>query len=204
MQVAIGVALGLTVTLVATFRWVIPDLAGDDAARLLADPFPAPSLTLTTPDGDAWSLEELRGSVAAVFFGYTNCPDVCPLTLARLARHREERTAVQPALEVVFVSVDPRRDTPERLRAFVEGLPGSVLGVTAPEEEVRAQARDFGVMVRDREVEGLPDGDYLVDHTARTFIVDPEGLVVATLQPMATPEEIQVVLDAVFRSLRRR
>jgi protein SCO1/2 len=140
--------------------------------------------------------------VVAVFFGYTHCPDVCPLTLARLGRYQAGRRSDLPPLEVVFVSVDPGRDTPDRLAEFVTGLPGTVVAVTANEGAVREQAQGWGVMVLERDDPALPPGDYLVDHTARTFILDPNGMVVATLPPMSSEEEIAEVMEAVFHSLR--
>lgn len=202
-----GVVLGLILALLATFRGVLPGLGGNsapaaDVELLLPEPFPAPALNLSDPQGRSWTLASLRGSVVALFFGYTNCPDVCPITLGRLGRLQGAMGGAGPALEIVFVTVDPARDTPERLRAFVEALPGHVRAVTGSEAEVRAQAGEFGVMVLEREVEGLPEGEYLVDHTARTFLLDPAGRVVATLAPMASPDEIRGALDAVYRSLR--
>lgn len=205
IQVLLGVVLGLILALLATFRYIVPELTpgnGAGASLLIPDPFPAPPLALADPEGRPWTLADARGSVAAVFFGYTHCPDVCPLTLARLGRYQEARGDAFPPLAVVFVSLDPDRDTPDRLREFVSGLPGRVQGVTAAEAEVREQAGAFGVMVVERPDASLPQGEYLVDHTARTFILDPEGRVVATLPPMASPEEISSVLAEVFATLR--
>jgi len=194
LQVTAGVALGLILALV----WALREGPGagpepvDEA--LLPAPFPAPPLDLVDPSGVRVRLADLRGSVVAIFFGYTHCPDVCPLTLATLGRLQEQDR--DPPLEVVFVSVDPERDTPDRLRTFTTGLPGRIRGWTADGDEVRRQADGFGVRVHRREDAGP---DYLVDHTARTFIVDPEGAVVATLPPMVSPERARAVVDAVYR-----
>ena len=196
-----GVVLGLLVALVATSRIFLEDRAGPEDGHLLAEPFPAPALDLKDPDGAPWSVSTARGAVVAVFFGYTHCPDVCPLTLARLGRYQEDRGSGEVPLQVVFVSVDPERDTPRRLREFAAGLPGSVVAVSAAEADVREQASAWGVMVLEREEPTLPQGDYLVDHTARTYILDPRGMVVSTLPPMASSEEVSRVLDAVFASL---
>lgn len=207
LQIVMGIVLGVMVALIATFRNVLPGFrstgdASSDTALLLPDPFPAPALELRDTEGRAWSLSSLKGAVVAVFFGYTNCPDVCPITLGRLGRLQDEDVLEGPSLEVVFVSLDPARDTPERLSQFVAGLPGSVAAVTGETEEVRAQAGAFGVMTMERRDPALPAGEYLVDHTARTFILDPSGRMVATLPPMASPEEIREVLGAVYASLR--
>lgn len=201
-----GIVLGVMVALLATFRNILPGFrSGEEGTRetahLLPDPFPAPALELWDTEGRPWSLSTLKGAVVAVFFGYTNCPDVCPITLGRLGRLQEEGSLEGPALEVVFVSLDPARDTPDRLRTFVAGLSGSVVAVTSEPDDVRGQASAFGVMAMERHDPALPEGEYLVDHTARTFLLDPAGRVVATLPPMASPEEIREVLEAVYASL---
>lgn len=200
-----GIVLGVMVALIATFRNVLPGFRAPDdraqeTARLLPDPFPAPALELLDTEERPWSLSSLRGSVVAIFFGYTNCPDVCPITLGRLGGLQEAGVLEGPSLEVVFVSLDPARDTPDRLRTFVAGLPGAVVAVTSGAEDVRAQASAFGVMAHERRDAALPPGEYLVDHTARTFLLDPSGRVVATLPPMASPEEIRAVVEAVYAS----
>ncbi len=197
LQVTAGVTLGLILALAWALREG-PDLRPGAAAdpvdeALLPDPFPAPPLDLVDPSGAPARLADLRGSVVAVFFGYTHCPDVCPLTLATLGRLQDEER--DPPLEVVFVSVDPERDTPDRLRTFTGGLPGRIRGWTADEEEVRRQADGYGVRVH-RSGDGP---DYLVDHTARTFVVGPGGDVVATLPPMVAPDLARAVVDAVYR-----
>lgn len=201
IRILMGFVLGLMLALLVTSRTLVRTSPEEATGPLLPEPFPAPALELRDVDGGAWSLEDTRGSVVALFFGYTHCPDVCPLTLARLGRYQADRGGAAPSLEVVFVSVDPNRDTPERLREFAAGLPGSLVAVTAAEEEVRRQADAWGVLVMERQEPSLPEGEYLVDHTARTFILGPDGQVVATLPPMAPVEELERVLDAVFASL---
>ena len=200
-----GVVLGLLAAGLLLLRTLDGEGAGPPAeGALLSDPFPAPALALYDVDGRLVRLQDFRGDVVALFFGYTHCPDVCPVTLNRLGRVQEalEPRAGEPRLRLVFVTVDPERDTPERLRAFTSALPGEVTALTGDREEVRAQAFAFGVGVAEREVEFLPDGAYLVDHTARTFFVGPEGRIVATLEPMAAPDEVEAVVRAVLRRAR--
>lgn len=196
--------LGVMVALLITFRAAIPGMGPreDPEDLLLPQPFPAPELVLVDPSGSPVRLSGLQGSVVALFFGYTNCPDVCPITLTRLGTLQEEYLAAGRPLEVIFVSVDPERDTPEQLRRFSQRLPGEIRALTAPEEEVRRQAGAYGVLVREQTDPALPEGEYLVDHTARTFLVGPAGEVVATLPPMPSPDQIDRTVEAVFRSLR--
>ena len=207
IQVAMSAILGIMLALVFTFREMIPELgegpgAPEAASALLPAPYLAPPLELVDPDGRRLELQALRGSLVAVFFGYTHCPDVCPLTLQRLGRLQETWGSDLPTLAVVFVSVDPERDTPDRLRTLAEALPGQVLTLTAPEDEVRRQAAAWGVMVWERHEDALPEGEYLVDHTARTFLLDPDGRVIATLPPMPSPAEVDRTVAEVLESLR--
>ena len=176
----------------------------DDPVRqsILAEPFPAPPLELVDPEGRPVQLTELRGTVVALFFGYTYCPDVCPLTLAVLGRLQEERGEALPALEVVFVSVDPERDTPDRLRRFAQGLPGRIRALSGEGPSIRSQAVAYGVDVQrpgaPDEID--PDGpvpDYRVDHTARTFLIGTDGRVVATLPPMVSAADAAAIVARV-------
>lgn len=219
MQVGVGLSAGL----LAVLLWVAlrppgpPPSPGPVETALIPGPYPPTPLRLETARGEPWSLSDEEGRMVALFFGYANCPDVCPLTLNRLGRIQESRRARGadgPPLEVVFVSVDPARDTPELLRSYVERLPGDIRAVSGP--DVRAQAFDFGVRVAERPMPGTGARDtvgggnrpasredeaapYLVDHTARTFLVDPAGRVTATIPPMASREEMEAVVDAVYR-----
>jgi protein SCO1/2 len=204
IQVALGLTLGLAVAMALFLRGEPRGESGapdDPVARaVLADPFPAPPLDLVDPAGSPVTLDDFRGSWVALFFGYTYCPDVCPLTLAVLGRLQEEEPAGDRPLEVVFVTVDPERDTPERLRRFAAGLPGRIRVLSGDGEAVRGQAFAFGV---DVQRPGAPDvvdpagpmPDYRVDHTARTFLVDPRGRVAATLPAMVSGADARAVLE---------
>jgi protein SCO1/2 len=205
LQVALGLTLGLVVALVLLFlRAESPAGSGPPeepvARAILADPFPAPPLQLVDPEGTPVTLDDFRGSWVALFFGYTYCPDVCPLTLAVLGRLQEEESRRGRPFEVVFVTVDPERDTPDRLTRFAAGLPGQVRVLSAGGEDVRRQAFAFGVDVQRPGAPEVvdPDGpvpDYRVDHTARTFLVDPRGRVAATLPAMVSGPEARAILE---------
>lgn len=199
IQVAVGVVTGLMAVLVFT-RYLVPDpLASAPHPNLVPAPFEPTPLELTSAEGGPWSLTSARGTVTAIFFGYTNCPDVCPLTLARLGRLQEEFEAQErEPFSLVFVSVDPVRDSAAAIERYTSRLPGQVLGVSA--EDVREQAFDFGIVVRELPGPAGPDS-YLVDHTARTFILHPDGRVGATLPPMVSSEEARETMEAVYARL---
>jgi protein SCO1/2 len=123
----------------------------------------------------------LRGHWSILFFGYTHCPEFCPATLATLAalrkRLRSDPGAVSP--QVIFVSVDAKRDTPEQLKRYVPRFDPSFIGLTATDQpQIEAIAKNFGVAVGIRA--GSKD-DYIIDHSTAIFIMDPFGKIAAVL-----------------------
>jgi protein SCO1/2 len=184
-QVTSGVLLGLAAVL-----WFLragsPAQEGPPASYFLAEPLITSGFSLLSHHGDVVSSDALRGKTLAVFFGYTSCPDVCPLTLSHLARALEELEEDGERVQVLFITVDPARDTPERMEHYLESFHPSFLGLTGTEEEIRAVADAYGAFfLRNSEGE-----NYTVDHTARTFIVDPRGRIPLTFPITATPQEM--------------
>ena len=139
------------------------------------EPYPSASeFLLTREDGTNFQLSEKRGDIVLLFFGYTSCPDVCPTTLAELNQalgklSEEDAERVQ----VVFVTVDPARDTPERAQAYVNHFNTSFIGLSGTEEELSKVWDDYGVF---REiVDGESAAGYILNHTARVTLIDVEG-----------------------------
>ncbi|MDR1969273.1 MAG: SCO family protein [Burkholderiaceae bacterium] len=129
---------------------------------------------LTDFNGQPRALADFRGKVVALFFGYVLCPDACPTTMADLARVKEKLGADGDKLQVLFVSVDPERDKPEVLRAYMELFDPGFLGLYAGSpDKLAALAREFKVYYK--KVEGRTPGSYTVDHTAGNYIFDPQG-----------------------------
>jgi len=128
----------------------------------------------------SFTLANMTGAWTLLFFGYTHCPDVCPVTLSVLksavAQMAAADTGVAPP-RVVFVSVDPARDNLAHLAAYVSHFSPDFLGVTGSEEKLMAFARQLGVLYLRAEADA--GGDYLVDHTAAVFLIDPRGHLVA-------------------------
>lgn len=140
---------------------------------LLDPPKEVGDFTLTNQDGQPFRLSDLHGKVALLFFGYTNCPDVCPTTLAEFKRIKALLGEDVERVAFVFVSVDGARDTPERLAAYVRAFDPQFIGLTGDDATLRPIARDFGVFYQRVNYES--DVNYLVDHTASTFVVDRQG-----------------------------
>lgn len=155
--------------------------SGDDAptatplpGTVFDPPLEVGDFTLTDHTGQPFSLSDLRGQVVMLFFGYTNCPDVCPTTLAEFKRVKTRLGAAADQVAFVFVSVDGERDTPERLAQYVQAFDPSFIGLTGDDAAIRQAGRPFGIFYQ-RVTYDNPD-NYLVDHTASSLVIGPEGL----------------------------
>lgn len=139
-----------------------------------AEPYPvAPEIELTRASGDNFRLSDARGKVVALFFGYTSCPDVCPTTMAELNQALEELGNQADQVQVLFVTVDPDRDTPERVQEYVDHFNPKFIGLSGSEAELANVWNDYGVF---REiVDGTSAAGYLVNHTARVSVIDQQG-----------------------------
>ena len=139
------------------------------------DPVPAPDLQGTNWDGSEFDLQDLKGNVVMLFFGYTFCPDICPLSLAEMTRLMPLLEEDAGHVDVVFVSVDPQRDTPERLAVYVPAFNPEFYGIFIPEEQLKQVKREYGVYAEKNDVEGESEAGYLVDHTAGIYVIDKAG-----------------------------
>lgn len=136
--------------------------------------------TLVGTDGKPFASSRLNGKPAAIFFGFTHCPDVCPTTMARLARLRRQLGQGDDALSIVFISVDPERDTPAELATYMQLFETPVVGLTGSTAQVEQVKKQFGIYSQKVE---QPGGGYSVDHTAAVILMDRNGQFVATLSP---------------------
>jgi protein SCO1/2 len=141
------------------------DITGADYGKRL-------NLTNVTT-GTPTSLEDFRGKLVMVFFGFTHCPDVCPTTLLKAAEVRKALGPEGNKLQVLFVTVDPERDTPEALAKYVPAFDSSFIGLRGNDEETRNAAREFKVFFQ--KVPNRDGSSYNVDHTAASYILDTQG-----------------------------
>jgi len=148
-------------------------------------PAAAAPFTLIDHTGAPLSLEQLRGAPVLLFFGYTHCPDVCPLTLTRLRNALQEAGRAADDARVLLVTVDPARDTPDALAAYVRNFGPAFTGLTGTEEEIRAVLSDYGV-----HAEAEHDEPGLLGHTSAIFGIDREGMIRVLLRPEAPAEEL--------------
>jgi protein SCO1 len=136
--------------------------------------------TLVGSDGKPFSSAKLAGKPYAIFFGFTHCPDVCPMTLARMAKLRQELGGRNKAFEIIFVTVDPERDGPSEVGKYAELFDTPVIGLTGSPAQIEQVKKQFGIFSKK-----VPDrsGDYSVDHTSTVLLFDRNGKFIATIAP---------------------
>lgn len=140
------------------------DLTGADYAR---------DFRLPDTDGKVRSLQDFKGKAVVVFFGYTQCPDVCPTTMADIAQAKKLLGPEGVKVQGVFITIDPERDTPELLKAYAANFGPDFVALRGTPEQTAAVAKDFKVYYK--KVEGKTPGSYTMDHSAASFIYDPQG-----------------------------
>ncbi|MEZ5178647.1 MAG: SCO family protein [Acidimicrobiales bacterium] len=171
LLVVLAVAVGGWVARVALPRILAPDrLAG----TAFPHPEPAPSLAgLRTVDGEAVDLADHRGQVVLLFFGYRSCPDICPVTLAKVARAIDQLGGDADRVQVYMVTVDPARDRPQGLQDYVEHFDPRFVGLTGSDQATAEAAARYGIFYDAHEP--AADGSYAVDHTASITGIDATG-----------------------------
>jgi protein SCO1 len=140
-------------------------------AGVFSPPAPAPEFALDGSDGNALSLARYRGKVVLLAFGFTNCAEVCPVTLATLALARKGLGTSAAEVQLVYVTVDPERDTPERMKTHLRNFDPSFVGATGQPEVLAGVRKNYGI-VANRVASG---GGYAVDHSSSVYLIDREG-----------------------------
>ncbi|TVR97751.1 MAG: SCO family protein [Rhodospirillales bacterium] len=160
--------------------------APPDAVGALGGPF-----TLTNQFGDSMSDADFRGSYMLVYFGFTFCPDVCPMTLSKIAsaldmleEHEAER------IVPILITVDPARDTPEQLRLYAEFFHPRLVALTGTDEQIADVARKYRVYFAKVQEDGAEPDVYTMDHTAITYLMGPDGVYIRHFSHQATPKAI--------------
>jgi protein SCO1/2 len=155
-------------------------------------------MRLTGHDGKPRSLADFRGKVVVATFGYTHCPDVCPTTLADLAAALKTLGADARNVQVLFVTVDPKRDTPELLRQYVPAFDPDFLGLYGDAEATAKVAKDFHVYAQERA--GKDSEGYTIDHSAHIYVIDRQGRLRLLIAPGTPPASIASDLRVLLNS----
>jgi protein SCO1/2 len=189
----VAIAAGMLLSRTLLHRAGGPTLA---KATLLEPSRPLPPMAFVDEQGQPFGPERLRGHWSILFFGFTHCPDVCPMTLALLAQVEKNLTDLpaEQRPQITLVSVDPKRDTPEQLAKYVKSFSPTFTGITGQQEAVHEFALKMGVPVA---ISPLPGGNYTVDHSAAIFIVDPNGALRAL---SSTPHTVPLIAED-YRSI---
>jgi protein SCO1 len=155
------------------------DVTGADYGRQLA---------LTDHTGKPRTLEDFRGKVVVLFFGFTQCPDVCPMTMLTMANAMKRLGPQADEVQVLFVTLDPERDSPQVLAQYVPAFDPRFLGLYGDAEATARAARDFKVFFQ--RAEGRSGGSYTIDHTAASFVIDRQGRLRLYVRHNQTDEDV--------------
>lgn len=148
----------------------------------------APAFNLAGSDGKPLELERYRGKVVALSFGYTNCPEVCPTTLSRLAQVRKRLGDAGRDFQVVYVTVDPERDDAKRMHQFLASFDATFMGGTGTPAQLSKVYRDYGVTAVKHS--GSTPGMYGVEHTTFVYLIDRQGRLRAMVPYGESPEDV--------------
>ena len=171
----IQVGLGLLSLIGVVLAAVLYFPKTDSFRGTLYDPaLPAAEIELTRDNGSSFRLSGLRGNVVLLFFGYTSCPDVCPTTLSELRKVNEELGSAASQVKVVYVTVDPERDTPETIQKYVSIFNPSFIGLSGSVEELQLVWNEYGVYREIDQVTASASG-YLITHSSRVYVIDQNG-----------------------------
>jgi len=179
--ILLAILVGAISTVAGISFWKVmqgPPQASSTSLLLLPEPRVIADFSLVDDEGRPFSLENLQGHWSVLFFGFTHCPDVCPSALYDLAQIRKSLAQDHPEsardLQVLFVSVDPERDTPEKLNQYVDYFDPSFIGVTGPEAQLAPLTLQLGIAYR---IEDHEPGSqqYTVDHSASFLLMNPDG-----------------------------
>ena len=188
-----AITLFVALVVFAGCREPRPELHG----TLLEPPMPADDFTLTSAEGPVRA-SDYRGKLVVLTFGYASCPDVCPTTMQRLARAMDRLGPAAEEVQVLLITVDPERDTPERLHAYASTFDSTFVGLSGTPEEIAAVASSFGIFY-DRAGAASASG-YLVDHSSVVTVLDREGdtwlLWPFDTSPEAMAADLDYLIDA--------
>ncbi len=188
-----GLALAVALSLTACDKAAPPasfknlDISGADYAG---------KFSLTDASGQRRSLADFKGKLPVVFFGYTQCPDVCPTTLTNLAETQRLLGADGDKLVGVFITLDPERDTAELLKAYVDNFNPNWVALRGTAEETMAVAKEFKVFYR--KVDGTTPTSYTMDHTAASYVFDTEGRVRLYVRHNTPPADLAADLKTLL------
>jgi protein SCO1/2 len=165
----------------------------------LIDPaLPAPEIELPASTGGTFNLSSQTGKIVLIFFGYTSCPDVCPTTLSETKKVKQILGEDAKDIQVVFITVDPERDTQERLASYLSLFDPDNIGLTGTDNQLGQVWQDYGVF-REIDTESQTEAGYLVNHSSRLYLIDQQGNLRLTYAYGSLPEDIAADIDYLLK-----
>ncbi len=169
--------------------WLADASAADTGLELKAGVFDppraAPEFTLQGSNGQPLKLSDFRGKIVILGFGFTSCPDVCPTTLGVLAQAHKKLGAQGKDVQVVYITVDPERDTPERMHAYLNSFDPSFVGGTGPAEQLAAVRKEYGIQANRKQY----GENYTFGHSSFIYLIDRKGLLRALMPYGHSPDD---------------
>lgn len=203
----VAVAMGLGLWAAERFHGGVPEAGPQlQAVNLFPQPRILPDFALRQSDGTQLVPGELKGHWTLVFLGFTHCPDICPTTLMELAQAQRQWEAIPASTRprVLFVSVDPERDDPDRIGEYAHGFHPDTLAATADIPALEGFARSVSmVFAKVPPPEGARADQYSVDHSATIAVLDPQARMVGVITPPFVPRAIAADLQALTRGAAR-
>ncbi|MGY0798361.1 SCO family protein [Lysobacter sp. A286] len=199
LVIAVAMGLGLWASQSYFSQSGSPSWPETRAVSLFDPPRNLPDFSLRQSDGTQLVPGELKGHWTLVFLGFTHCPDVCPLTLTQMAQAQQQWESIPDAIRprVLFISVDPERDTPDRIGEYANAFHRDTLAATADIPALENFARSLSlVFVKVAPEDGAPANQYSVDHSATMAVLDPQGRMAGVLQPPFEPNAIAADMAA--------
>lgn len=180
LKIVRWITWGLVVALLAVTGFVVWQGSGEDGKAVVGSGEAAIGgpFTLVDTNGATVTEKTYAGRPVAIFFGFTHCPDVCPTTLAELTALLQQLGPDAEKLAVLFVTVDPERDTPDSMKSYISSFSDRIVGLTGSEAQIADVVEKYKVYRRKVPLDG---GDYTMDHTAAVFLMGPDGRFRGTL-----------------------
>ena len=147
--------------------------------------------SLTNSSGQRVTLATFQGKFILMFFGFTNCPDACPMAMVNVGSTLREMGSAADRIQPVFVTVDPDRDTPETLNSYLKNFGDNLIGLWGSDDEITAITKRYGVYFKRR---ALADGDYTIDHSTALYLISPTGAYLRPFTPDMDPIEFARLL----------
>ena len=190
LSIALLLGVSLTILLVKQSEPPLLEFDAKQGIPVFSPPVPVPALTLVDQDNKPFPTAKLQDSWSLMFFGFTNCPDICPTTLTTMNQAAKRLSDKQ--IRYLFVSLDPQRDTPEKLKEYVTYFNSDFIGLSGNKADIDQLSEKLGVIY---DYEGDVDsGKYTVNHYAAILVIDPQGRVRAHILP---PHPVDKIVDGV-------